>query len=55
MHSAILPAHNRVGIHANHEDMTKFSSESERGFQSISGELWGWVDDIVEEANEYAA
>ncbi|SPO01801.1 uncharacterized protein DNG_04474 [Cephalotrichum gorgonifer] len=41
--SAILPGYPTIGIHSNHRDMTKFSSEDDPGFVAICGELRRWV------------
>ena len=42
-HSAILPAYNSIGIHANHVDMGKFGGEDDPGYLSVSAELMRWV------------
>lgn len=46
MHSAILPSYNSIGIHKNHMEMAKFSSEEDPGYLAVSTELWRWVRDI---------
>lgn len=43
MHSAILPGYSSYGIHANHQDMTKFGSRDETSYQDICGELLRWI------------
>jgi protein SERAC1 len=45
-HSAILAAYPNRGIHANHMDMTKFSSPQDAGYIAVSGQLWRWVKEI---------
>ena len=61
-HSAILPAFPSYGIHANHmvrrsilfcqsvlispQDMTKFDSGENAGYEAISGELFKWLKAI---------
>ncbi len=42
-HSAILPAYNSIGIHANHMDMAKFTNAEDPGYLSVSSELLRWV------------
>ncbi|KAH7000621.1 putative SesB-related regulatory protein [Ilyonectria destructans] len=37
--SAILPSYPSIGIHRNHMDMVKFSTENDPGFISVVGEL----------------
>ncbi|KAE8447349.1 hypothetical protein EG329_010907 [Mollisiaceae sp. DMI_Dod_QoI] len=46
MHSAILSAYPHIGIHANHMEMGRFSSEEDPGFISIAGELRRWVQKL---------
>jgi hypothetical protein len=43
MDSAILPAYNSIGIHADHMNMTKFASEDDPGFVSVVREIRRWV------------
>ncbi|CAI4213165.1 unnamed protein product [Parascedosporium putredinis] len=45
-HSAILPAYNAIGIHNNHMDMPKFTSEEDPGYLSVSTEVLRWVREI---------
>src|ERR1700722_8405050 len=45
-YSAILPAYNSMGIHANHMDMTKFDHAQNAGYKAGSNELWGWAKAI---------
>ncbi|KAF7510444.1 hypothetical protein GJ744_006723 [Endocarpon pusillum] len=47
MHSAILPAYVSIGIHSNHMDMTKFETEDDPGFISVTGELRRWVKELI--------
>ncbi|KAI9736938.1 MAG: hypothetical protein M1835_003291 [Candelina submexicana] len=51
-HSAILSAYGNCGIHANHMDMTKFSSANDAGYRAVSGQLWLWVNEIEEELQQ---
>ncbi|KAI9697680.1 MAG: hypothetical protein M1836_004630 [Candelina mexicana] len=48
-HSAILSAYDNRGIHANHMDMTKFSSADDAGYRAVSDQLWLWVNEIEDE------
>ncbi|MCJ1421269.1 hypothetical protein MMC32_007631 [Xylographa parallela] len=41
--SAKLSLYANTPIHANHEDMTKFSSLQDEGYLSVSGQLQRWV------------
>jgi hypothetical protein len=50
-HSAILSAYPGRSIHANHMEMTKFSSSTDLGYQVVSNQLWLWTDEIGSEAN----
>ncbi|KAK0710585.1 sesB-related regulatory protein [Lasiosphaeris hirsuta] len=43
--SAILPGYIPIGIHANHKDMTKFTSPDDTGFVAVCGELRRWTRD----------
>lgn len=45
-HSAILPRYNNQGIHANHVNMTKFSSPEDQGYRSIRDQLLIWAMEI---------
>jgi protein SERAC1 len=45
-HSVILSAHPNRSIHANHMQMTKFSSNKDAGYVSVSDQLWLWVDTL---------
>jgi hypothetical protein len=45
-HSAILPAYNHIGIHADHMDMTQFSGAEDEGYLAVSSELMRWVRGI---------
>ncbi|ERF73050.1 hypothetical protein EPUS_08614 [Endocarpon pusillum Z07020] len=47
MHSAILPAYVSIGIHSNHMGMTKFETEDDPGFISVTGELRRWVKELI--------
>jgi hypothetical protein len=47
MHSAILSAYPHIGVHANHMEMGRFSSEEDPGFISIAGELQRWVQKLI--------
>jgi hypothetical protein len=51
-HSAILPAYNSIGIHANHMDMTKFSNSEDNGYRSVSTEILRWVRDIIKSSDQ---
>ncbi|KAI9781444.1 MAG: hypothetical protein M1839_006038 [Geoglossum umbratile] len=53
-HSAILPAYNSIGIHANHMDMTKFSSDEDQGYLSVSTEILRWVR-MIQKASQQAS
>jgi hypothetical protein len=44
--SATFAGYNLLSIHANHSDMTKFSSPEETGFKRLLGELIRWEEDI---------
>ncbi|OCL11660.1 hypothetical protein AOQ84DRAFT_335546 [Glonium stellatum] len=46
MHSAIIPAYMSIGIHSNHMTMTKFETEDDPGFISVTGELQRWVKEL---------
>lgn len=46
MNSAILPAYMSIGIHSNHMGMTKFETEDDPGFLSVTGELQRWVKEL---------
>ena len=46
MHSAILSAYMSIGIHNDHMGMTKFESEGDPGFVSVTGELQRWVKEL---------
>jgi hypothetical protein len=43
MHSGILPGYSSYGIHANHQEMTKFGSLDAASYQDVSGELLRWI------------
>ncbi|CAI6071998.1 unnamed protein product [Clonostachys chloroleuca] len=45
-HSAEIPGYTAIGITGNHVEITKFSSESDEGYRSISGEIMRWVGEI---------
>ena len=45
--SAILPAYTSIGIHADHKQMTKFSSAADPGFLNLKGEINRWTKDIL--------
>jgi hypothetical protein len=44
--SATFESHKPLSIHANHSDMTKFSSADETGFKRLVGELARWESDL---------
>lgn len=41
-----MPGYTAIGITGNHVEITKFSSESDEGYRSISGEIMRWVGEI---------
>lgn len=41
-----MPGYPSIGIHADHREMVRFSSASDRGFQSVIGELQRWVEEM---------
>ncbi|KAJ9656083.1 hypothetical protein H2201_008655 [Coniosporium apollinis] len=53
-HSAILSAYPNRSIHANHMQMTKFSSAKDAGYVAVSDQLWLWVDALQKEAEAQA-
>jgi hypothetical protein len=50
--SATIEGHTKIGIHANHMDMTKFSSKEDQGFIDVSGELFRWFRAISRAAQQ---
>ncbi|KAI0434036.1 hypothetical protein F5Y09DRAFT_20100 [Xylaria sp. FL1042] len=48
--SATFEGYTAVGIHANHRDMTKFSSAEENGFKRLLGELTRWHEQASQPA-----
>ena len=44
--SAILPEYIQIGIHADHLDMTKFSTAEDPGFIAVCGELCQWIKQL---------
>ena len=40
--SAIFAGYNPISIHANHDNMVKFTSLEETGFKRVLGELTRW-------------
>lgn len=42
-HSAILPDYTSISIHADHMNMTKFSSAEDPGFVAVHSEIRRWV------------
>jgi len=44
--SAMLPGYTAIGIHANHRDIARFSSETDPGFITIVKELQRWTKNI---------
>jgi len=47
MDSAIIEGYTKIGIHANHMDMTKFSTNDDPGFVDVSDELIRWTKAII--------
>ena len=45
-HSATLPGHNAVSIHANHRDLVRYLDDTENGFNVLVGELWRWTTEF---------
>lgn len=46
MGSAILPEYTKIGIRANHMDMTKFASVDEQGFIDLCSEIRRWIKSL---------
>lgn len=46
-HSAVLPAYEHLGIHADHVSMTKFERADDPGFKAVAGYLSAWVAEMV--------
>jgi hypothetical protein len=44
--SATLPGYNSVSIPGNHQDMVKFSSAQDQGYQQLYQQLWRWESEI---------
>ena len=42
----MIPGYNSTTIPANHKDMTKFATESDSGYQRVSGILEGWISEL---------
>lgn len=49
--SATLEGYSAVSIHANHQDMVRFRSADDNGFQRLLGELVRWESQIRETAS----
>lgn len=47
--SATFEGYSSRSIHANHRDMTKFTSAEENGFRRLLGELNRWVSQVWKE------
>ncbi|KAI1271149.1 Alpha/Beta hydrolase protein [Xylaria sp. FL0933] len=45
-HSAIIPGYTSEGIHANHQDMTKFGRRDDAGYQHVSAQLELWASTL---------
>jgi protein SERAC1 len=41
--SATLPEYTKIGIRANHMDMTKFGGNMDQGFIDVCSELRRWI------------
>ena len=52
MASAILPAYISIGIHSNHMDMTRFESQDDPGYISVTGELRRWIKGLSQVSGE---
>lgn len=49
MDSATFGSHTAIGIHANHSDMTKYSSDDSNGYIRVTAELTRWLKKFEEE------